>query len=592
MAYQKIVSRKEALKLILEAILTLETIKLPLAKACGYIAGKDIYATENIPGFNRSAMDGYTLRSPDTAKATNKDPLQLQVVGNIHPSTARLPSVQKGQAAGIMTGGAIPEEADAVVRQEDVILNDRTIEIQAPVKAGQYISSKGKDIKKGALIILAGQPLTPAVLGTLASLHISEVHVTKRPEVSILAIGNELIDIQERSTDHNIVASNLYMLSAMIKECGGTIHSAKISRNEKKAIGKNIERGLISDMLITTGGSANSHSDLTRSLIEDIGVDLRFTGVSMLPGKGTAFGLYNNKPVFVLPGTPGAVFVAFYSLVLPALLCLMGREVGGTSPVTAILELDIKKRAGIEHLVQGLVRRIDSLYYVLPFVGRTIETFSAMNRANGLIIVNPDQAVMKRGEKVLVQPLALQEDHLSENGAQQHRWLSSRKTPPLISVVGKSDAGKTTLLEKLVGKLKTRGYLIGTIKHDVHGFDIDHEGKDSWRHKHAGAHTVAISSPMKVAIIKDVAAEESLDGLATKYFSDVDIILTEGYKRENNPKIEVFRSYVHDKPLCTNDSRLIALVSDISLDLGVPCFGLEDIDQLADLVESKFLGDF
>jgi len=97
-------------------------------------------------------------------------------------------------------------------------------------------------------------------------------------------------------------------------------------------------------------------------------------------------------------------------------------------------------------------------------------------------------------------------------------------TPPLISIVGKSDAGKTTLLEKLVGELKTRGYLIGTIKHDVHGFEIDHEGKDSWRHKHAGAHTVVISSPRKVAVIKDMAAEESLDGLATKYFTDVDVL--------------------------------------------------------------------
>jgi len=591
MAYQRIVSRKEALELILEGIHTLETTKLPLEKTCRYIAGRDIYAPEDIPGFNRSVMDGYALWSRDTVKATNKDPLQLQVVDNIHPSTERLPSVGKGQAAGIMTGGGIPPGADAVVKEEDVIFTDGTIGIQAPVRTGQYVSRKGKDIKKGSLVIQTGRPLTPAVLGTLASLHISEVYVTKRPAVSVLAIGNELIDIYERSTDHKIVASNLHMLSGMITEHGGTVHSAKISRNEKRAIRKNIEQGLKSDILITTGGSANAHSDLTRTLIEELGVDLRFTGVSMRPGKGTAFGLFENKPVFVLPGTPGAVFAIFYSLILPALLWLMGRKMGGISPVTAILERDIEKRSGIEHLVQGLVRRVDSLYYVLPFVGREVETFSAMNRANGLIIINPDQAVLKQGERVFVQPLGLQEDHLSESEALQHRWLSRCMTPPLISIVGKSDAGKTTLLEKLVGELKTRGYLIGTIKHDVHGFEIDHEGKDSWRHKHAGAHTVVISSPRKVAVIKDMAAEEFLDGLATKYFADVDVILTEGYKREDNPKIEVFRSYVHDQPLCTNDSRLVALVSDITLDLGVPCFGLEDIEQLADLVERKFLRD-
>jgi len=181
MAYQRIVSRKEALELILEGIHTLETTKLPLEKTCRYIAGRDIYAPEDIPGFNRSVMDGYALWSRDTVKA--------------------LPSVGKGQAAGIMTGGGIPPGADAVVKEEDVIFTDGTIGIQAPVRTGQYVSRKGKDIKKGSLVIQTGRPLTPAVLGTLASLHISEVYVTKRPAVSVLAIGNELIDIYERSTD-------------------------------------------------------------------------------------------------------------------------------------------------------------------------------------------------------------------------------------------------------------------------------------------------------------------------------------------------------------------------------------------------------
>ncbi|MBW2019936.1 MAG: molybdopterin-guanine dinucleotide biosynthesis protein B [Deltaproteobacteria bacterium] len=161
--------------------------------------------------------------------------------------------------------------------------------------------------------------------------------------------------------------------------------------------------------------------------------------------------------------------------------------------------------------------------------------------------------------------------------------------PPIVSIVGKSDAGKTTLLERLIPELRARGYRIGTIKHDVHGFDIDHEGKDSWRHKQAGAHTVAISSPKKVAVIKDVVIEECLDSLASKYFLDVDIILAEGYKKEDKPKIEVFRSQVHEKPLCQGDDYLMALVSDASLDLGVPHFELDDIKGLADFVEKKFL---
>ena len=161
--------------------------------------------------------------------------------------------------------------------------------------------------------------------------------------------------------------------------------------------------------------------------------------------------------------------------------------------------------------------------------------------------------------------------------------------PPIVSIVGKSNAGKTTLLERLVPELRQRGYRIGTIKHNVHGFDIDLEGKDSWRHKQAGAHTVVISSPKKIALVKDVEAEESPDSLASKYFQDVDIILTEGYKKQDKPKIEVFRSRMHGTPLCKGDEHLVALVSDTSLDLCVPRFDLDDIKGLADLVEERFL---
>ncbi|MBW1859217.1 MAG: molybdopterin-guanine dinucleotide biosynthesis protein B [Deltaproteobacteria bacterium] len=161
--------------------------------------------------------------------------------------------------------------------------------------------------------------------------------------------------------------------------------------------------------------------------------------------------------------------------------------------------------------------------------------------------------------------------------------------PSIVSIVGNSDAGKTTLLEKLIAELTARGCRVGTIKHDVHGFDIDHAGKDSWRHKQAGASTVVISSPRKVAVVKDAETEETLDSLASKYFQDVDLILTEGYKKEDKPKIEIFRSRVHESPLFQGDQNLVALVSDVALDFDVPRFDLDDTKGLADFVEKTFL---
>jgi molybdopterin-guanine dinucleotide biosynthesis protein MobB len=591
MASHKVVSRKQALDLILGSTYRLETVQLPLEKALGHIAGENIYASADIPRFDRAAMDGYAICSKDTADATKEHPVRLAVVEDIHPSTADLAPIETGQAARIFTGGAIPPRADAVVKEEDVRYTTGTIEIQDGLRPCQHVWKKGKAVTKGALILKQGEAVSPAVLRILAAMQTTKVPVTRRPEVCILAIGNELIDLHDRLTGHKIVASNMYMLSAMIEQYGGRVKAAKISRNDKDALRQDIEEGLKSDLLITTGGSSNASSDLTRPLMQEMGINLRFAAVSMRPGKGTSFGLYDKKPVFGLPGTPSAVYVAFYTLVLPALLRLMAFKANGVSPIRAILEQGIKKKPGIEHLAQGLVRERDSAYRVLPLVGPDVEISFAMTRANGLIIIDPDTSRLSKGETVLVQPLYPFGASLLSRSLPEKKVIQGQEAvmAPIVSIVGKSDAGKTTLLEKLVSELTARGYRIGTIKHDVHGFDIDHEGKDSWRHKHAGARTVAISSPKKVAVIRDVDTEETIDALAAKHFHEVDIILTEGYKRESKPKIEVFQSQVHDQPLCQNDDHLVALVSDIPLDLGVPRFELNDIKGLADLMEERFL---
>lgn len=591
MSHHRIVSRKEALELIMGSVRPLETIKLPLDDALGCVAAENLYAPGDLPRFNCSAMDGYAIKTEDTTNATNEYPARLKVVGEIRASTEHLTPVEKGQAVRIMTGGPIPPGADAVVKEEDVRPGPASIEVPEKISPFQHVWQRGKGLKTGSLIVEQGSPVTPATIGTLTSLQIKEVAVTRKPDVCIIAVGNELIDINEEVRGHKIVASNIYMLSATVKEIGCRLTWAKISKNDNDTIRKHVLEGLKSDVLIATGGSSRAHADLTRTLLEEMGIDLRFAGVSMRPGKGTSFGLYNNKPVFCLPGTPSAVHVVSYTLVVPALTRLMGFSVNTTCVVEAILEQDINKRPGIEHLVQGLVRKQDSRHSVLPLVGTDVEVFRAMAEANALILVDPEKTRLKRGETVQAQLLNTLDPSLPRTSGGQWSSIPRGKDaiPPIISIVGKSDAGKTTLLERLVPELRARGYRIGTIKHDMHGFDIDHEGKDSWRHKQAGASTVVISSPKKVALVKDVETEETLDGLASKYFRDVDIILTEGYKKEDKPKVEVFRSQVHKAPLCKGDKNLVAFVSDTSLDLGVPHFELDDIKGLADLLEKRFL---
>lgn len=160
---------------------------------------------------------------------------------------------------------------------------------------------------------------------------------------------------------------------------------------------------------------------------------------------------------------------------------------------------------------------------------------------------------------------------------------------PIVSIVGKSDSGKTTLLIKIIPILKERGYRVATMKHDVHGFEMDREGKDTYRHFHCGADGVLISSPKKMALIKRVDSEDSLDEFAEQFFSDMDIVLTEGFKSRDKPKIEVYRSAVHEKPLCGPGDNRVAIASDTPVDVDCPRFDINDAEAIADFIEERFL---
>lgn len=159
--------------------------------------------------------------------------------------------------------------------------------------------------------------------------------------------------------------------------------------------------------------------------------------------------------------------------------------------------------------------------------------------------------------------------------------------PPVLSIVGKSESGKTTLIEKLIPALKQRGYKVGIVKHAHHGFHMDRKGKDSYRHKQAGADTVMVASPGQIAMVKDVPAERLED--LVPFFNDVDLLISEGFKKDTAPKIEIFRAERHQRPACLEDDTLVAMVSDTPLDLAVPRFATSDIQAVTDFIVARFL---
>jgi molybdopterin-guanine dinucleotide biosynthesis adapter protein len=160
---------------------------------------------------------------------------------------------------------------------------------------------------------------------------------------------------------------------------------------------------------------------------------------------------------------------------------------------------------------------------------------------------------------------------------------------PIVSIVGKSNTGKTTLLEKLIADLVGRGWRVATIKHNKHGFNIDHEGKDSYRHKKAGAHITVVSSPHQLALIQDVDHDYSFEEIRRKFIHDADIILTEGFKVNDYPKIEVFRAELKRELINAKENNLMAVASDVQLDIDIPCLDINEPKAIADFIENKFL---
>lgn len=166
--------------------------------------------------------------------------------------------------------------------------------------------------------------------------------------------------------------------------------------------------------------------------------------------------------------------------------------------------------------------------------------------------------------------------------------------PTIICIVGKKKSGKTTFIEKLLPELKALGISVGTIKHDAHSFSMDHEGKDTWRHRQAGAETVVISSPNQIAMIKTVEHELSLPELAECMFADRQLIIAEGFFRSDQPKIEIHRQDAHDEPLCdrnnADEKHLIAMVTDGKPDMDTPVFGVEDAKDVASWLARHYTG--
>ncbi len=328
----------EALALIKKKIAPLaKTEVVELSAALGRVLAADIAATEYVPGFDRSTVDGYALRAADCFGCSEAIPALLTLSRSIGMGQGSGEALSPGCCAYVPTGAALPPGADAVAMIEySEDFGGGTIALSKPVAPGENLIFKGDDVYPGKVILQKGRRITSRDIGSLAAMGIVRLTVLSRPVVGIISTGDELVEPSAVPAEGQVRDINSPMLSAIMEEFGATARVYGIVRDEEALLSAALDKALEEcDCVLISGGSSVGMKDATGRIIESRG-ELLFHGIAMKPGKPTILGLTGEKPVFGLPGHPGAAWFVSRIFVRAALDRLMGRE---TRPITVSARL-------------------------------------------------------------------------------------------------------------------------------------------------------------------------------------------------------------------------------------------------------------
>lgn len=418
MAKQELIPVEQARALLLDTVNTLETEKVPLIEALGRISAKNQTSDIDISPFDHSAMDGFAVVASDLANATPEAPIELPVIDEIPAGAYYDKVLQPGTCVRIMTGAPISDGANAVVKYEIVtnLENDGRapgrVAFSAPTSAGDNIRQKGEEIAAGEVAIKAGEPLSPAGAGLLASCGLSQVEVYKRPRVAVIPIGSELVEPDTLPLPGQIRDGNSYAIGASVVRAGGIPHLHSIVPDDKDMLAAAVLEAVEeSDFVVTSGGASNGDFDYIQQVVKEQG-ELFMDFVNMRPGKAQTFGLVKNTPVFGLSGNPAAAYCGFEMLVRPALRKMQGYATLDRPRVWARLSRDMKKKDSRRIYLRSTLERLDDgSLQVRPAKSQSSGLFSPFQSGNCLAILPEGVPASKKVEAgTLVECLLLDVD--------------------------------------------------------------------------------------------------------------------------------------------------------------------------------------
>lgn len=366
---------------------------IDISKSTGCVLSETVSSPIDLPSFNQSAMDGYALAS---SAVRNK---QFEVIGEIKAGDSVSVQLKSGQAVRIFTGAKIPLSADAVVIQENVERVNGTIHLSDAVRQGDCIRYQGSQIKAGEVALMKGTLLNPASIGFLASIGIHKVSVYKKPDVSLITTGNELVKPGNALTGGQVYESNSFSLQAALNQMQIIPKHILSAPDEKKELTHKIKQCLNkSDVLILTGGISVGKYDLVHEVLMSMKVETIFYKVAQKPGKPFFCGKLKDKLIFALPGNPAAVLVCFYEYIYPAIRMLQGFKNAALPTLKLKLLKDISKK---EDRAQ-FIRAIKNNDGVMPLKKQDSNMLRSFAEADSLIYIPIERQMINQDEEVEV----------------------------------------------------------------------------------------------------------------------------------------------------------------------------------------------
>jgi molybdopterin molybdotransferase len=385
------ISVEEAKQLIENNIVPSEKIVISLVNAVDYNLSKDVISSINMPPFRQSAMDGYALRLENSDTYT--------VIDEVKAGDSHHPILNNSEAIRIFTGAAVPDTANAVVMQEKTTVDNGTLKLQKIVLSGENIRPMGEQVMKGSTALKEGAKLTPAAIGYLASLGITEVEVYKKPSIAIVVTGNELTEPGTPLEHGKIYESNSIMLATALSSLNFT--NVSIHKVEDDYINtRDLLDTIINkyDLVLITGGISVGDYDFVGKALKELAVEEVFYKVKQKPGKPLFFGKKEATPIFALPGNPAAALSCFYIYAYPALQKMSGTANYHLAKTTAKSTSTFIKKGDRAQFLKAFITN-DTVEILEGQSSAMLQTFAL---ANAFVYVSEEQSNIAIGDTIQV----------------------------------------------------------------------------------------------------------------------------------------------------------------------------------------------